>query len=182
MVIPRTAWRWIALTALWTVVGLVLWLMTVQLMLVILTPAGTWQLPGISKVTILEVDNDPQSSFTDIRVKDADDPGQGEEADERVITLLKSERVGLRVHDQIWILDNFYRTRLRPGQFRLSFTRLVLEFPEPLLALALFGIFWIQRRHRSAVKAAEADPNRVRTVLTDDFHKRAQRFADPDGK
>lgn len=169
MKISRSLWHGTALLGLGVVVGLVGFLMTVQALLVALAP-GTWHWPAISKVTIQEIDQDPQSNFTDIRVK----VGEAE----RTISLRKEERAALSLDDEVWILDNYFVSRMRPPQFLLTPQRLLLEFPEPLLLLALLGI-WRVRKAQAKAKAREQAPDRTRTVIRDDFHTRAQRFAAP---
>jgi hypothetical protein len=169
MALSRNAWRWTALTGLWTVVGLILWLMAIQIFLILVTPFGTWQKPGISQVTVKWIDRDPQSTFTDNVIVD-------HEGEERSLCMLKAERAGLTIGEAVWILDNYYVTTTRPAQFRLTPWRLVLEYPAPLLILCLFGIWRIRRRMAREVKE---DPNRPRTVFRDEFHARAQRFAAP---
>jgi len=163
----QTALRWTLLIGLGAVVGLIAWLMVIQLALVALTPFGTWQKPGIAKVRVVDVYVDGESQFTNfVSVMD------GEQA--RNLTMLKGESVKLQADGEIWILENYYATTTRPAQFRLTPLRLLLEYPEPLLLLALWGIW---RLRKSLAKAAVEDPNRKRTVLVDDFHTRAQRFA-----
>jgi len=169
MAVSRSTWRWVALTGLWTLVGLICWIMAIQIFIVLVTPFGTWQRPGIAKVTVTWIDRDPQSQYTDNVVA-------MQEGKERSLSMLKAELKGLSIDDEIWILDNYYATATRPAQFRLTPTRLILEYPEPLLILALWGIWRIRR---AQAKAAKVDPNRKRTVLRDDFHTRAQRFAAP---
>ncbi len=169
MAITRKTWRWGALAGLWALVGLILWLMVIQAFLVLVTPFGTWQRPGIARVKVKWIDRDPQSTFTDNVVVDI-------EGEERSLSMLKAERTELTVGEEIWILDNYYVTTTRPAQFRLTPWRLLLEYPEPLLLLALFGIW---RLRRALARDAQEDPARPRTVLRDDFHARAQRFAKP---
>lgn len=169
MAISRKAWRWGALGGLWALVGLIVWLMAIQMFLVVLTPFGTWQWPGISRVTVKWIDRDPQSTFTDNVVV-----AQGDE--ERNLSMLKVERADLGIGDEIWILENYYVTATRPAQFRLTPIRLLLEYPEPLLILALFGIWRLRRAQSREVKE---DPARERILLRDDFHERAQRFKTP---
>ena len=93
------------------------------------------------------------------------------------IILSQDERKGLEVGDQLWVLDNYFRSTFRPQQFRLTPARLVVEFPEPLLILALALIFGMRKRQAKAVKA-EADAPRARVVLKDDFHQRAEQHKD----
>jgi len=162
----RTTLRWTLLIGLGAVVGFMAWLMVIQLALVLLTPFGTWQKPGVAKVRVVDVFQDVESQFTNfVSVMDGDQV--------RNLTMLKGESAKLQADEEIWILENYYATTTRPAQFRLTPIRVLLEYPEPLLILALWGIWRIRK---SLVKAAVEDPNRERTVLVDDFHKRAQRF------
>ncbi len=173
MAIPGKVWRWGALGGLWTLVGVIVWLVVIQVILIFFSPFGTWQRPGIARVRVIAVEKDPLSLFTDnIQVL------QG--GAKRSLNMLKTERVQLRVGDEIWILDNYYMTGTRPGQFRLTPWRLLLEYPEPLLILALLAI-WRLRRAQAEARAREAqeDLTRPRTVLVDDFHARAERFKVP---
>ena len=171
MAISRSTWRWVMLTGLWTLVGLILWLMAVQAFLVLVTPFGTWQRPGIARVTVKWVERDPESAFTDHVVV-----AEGEGV--RTLSMLKAERAELAAGETIWILDNYYVTATRPAQFRLTLLRLLLEYPEPLLILALVAVGRL-RRAQVREKAVEQDPARPRTVIRDDFHQRALRFAPP---
>ena len=124
MAIPGKVWRWGALGGLWTLVGVIVWLVVIQVILIFFSPFGTWQRPGIARVRVIAVEKDPLSLFTDnIQVL------QG--GAKRSLNMLKTERVQLRVGDEIWILDNYYMTGTRPGQFRLTPWRLLLEYPEP---------------------------------------------------
>jgi hypothetical protein len=230
MRIPRTTLIATLLTALWTGVGLICFLMCVQLLLLIYAPKGTWHLPKIYRVTVREFDSQPQDSYSTIitgknvrpapedefsaEPKDGkgakDEAGTGDEAPEgaaskesprsaarpgldpkeleqddpdefedQSIALMKSERKDLKVGDSFWVLDNYYRSPLRPPQFRLTPVRLLIEFPEPLLVLALLGIFWL-RKSRAAAVQAEAEAPRERVLLRDDFHERANRFKEPE--
>lgn len=173
MAVSGKAWWWGALAGLWMIVGVIVWLVVIQASLVLLTPFGTWQKPGIARVTVKWIDRDPQSAFTDNVVVE-------EGGEERSLSMLKAERAGLRIGDEIWILDNYYVTATRPAQFRLTPWRLLLEYPEPLLILALLGIWRLRRAQaRAKVREAREDLARPRTILRDDFHARAQRFAEP---
>ena len=162
----KTTLRWTLLIALGAMAGLIAWLMAVQLALVMLTPFGTWQKPGIAKVRVVDVYRDAESQFTDFVTVTRD-------GEERNLIMLKGECAKLKADEEIWILDNYYVTTTRPAQFRLTPVRLLLEYPEPLLILALLGIW---RLRKALAKAALPDPNRKRTVLVDDFHTRSQRF------
>lgn len=171
MSIPGNTWRWLALGGLWALAGLAAWLMAVQAFLMALMP-GTWHLPRISKVTVTWVDRDPTSTYPEnVRVEEG--------SEERMLSMLKAELRDLRIGDEVWILQNYYATELRPAHFRLTPLRLLLEYPQPTLALALWGILRLRRSRLRAEKAEQEDPTRVRTVLRDDFHARALRFAAP---
>lgn len=173
MVISRKAWRWGALGGLWALVGASAWLMVIQVILVLFSPFGSWQRPEIARVRVVEVDKDPQSLFTDnVQVI------QG--GVRRSLTMLKTERAQLKTGDELWILDNYYVTPTRPAQFRLTPGRILLEYPEPLMILALFGIRRLRRAQaRERLREAQEDAARPRTLLRDDFHARAERFKTP---
>jgi len=96
---------------------------------------------------------------------------------ERTLCMLKEECEEVKEGDEIWILDNYYATPLRPAQFRLSPQRLLVEYPQPLLLLTLLGIWRIRR---AQAKALKQPPIQERRLLTDDFHARAHRFASAD--
>jgi len=215
----RTSIHLALLASLWVLVGLIGFLMCVQVLLLAYAPRGTWHWPRIYRVTVREFDADPQAAYPSIIIgknvrqapeepfpSDAKgDKGPGPDTEEaegakasprarvdakdleqddedtfedRAIALMKSERQGLSVGDSFWVLDNYYRSPLRPPQFRLTPIRVLVEFPEPLLVLALLAIFRLRRaRARAARVLAEAPRERI--VLKDDFHARADRFKAP---
>jgi hypothetical protein len=171
MRIPPILWRWASLAALWTVVAAGGWVLVIQVLLVLFSPIGFWQMPSIAKVVVLRIDKDPEKNFTDrVVVK------QGEK--ERDLEMLKEEQAALRPDDEIWILDNYYFTSLRPAQFRLTPLRLALEYPQPLILLAIFGIRWILRSGFGKPPEPAVDPGKPRAQLKDEFYLRAQRFAE----
>ena len=86
--------------------------------------------------------------------------------------LPKAECRDLKPGDEIWVLDNYYATPVRPEQFRLSLRRLLVEYPEPLLLLFLVGIW----RVRKALAKAQRDLPPPTVLFKDDFHRRAERF------
>ena len=205
MVISQNSLRWAGLTGLWILVGLSGLLLCVQILLVPLSPRGTWHLPRIYKVTIKDFATDPQSPYATILIAGGEakqafspaekpeagtspeeqlkaelNPAEEEEAEaEPSISLEKAEGKGLTLGEAIWVMDNYHRTPFRPAQFRLTATRLLLEFPEPLLVLALLLILKLRRSQRIHTQREQEAP-RERTVLKDDFHSRAQRFANPE--
>jgi len=169
MTIPRSTWRWTALIGLWILAGAICWLVAIQIFIALVSPFGTWQRPGIARVTILRVDQDEQSSFTDnVLVK------EGEA--ERTLCMLKGECGQLKPEDEIWVLNNYYSTPLRPTQFRLTPVRLLVEYPEPLLLLALW-LIWHIRRSQARAKVLEEMQTGTRVPFRDDFHSRSERFA-----
>jgi hypothetical protein len=173
MRIPPILWRWAALGALGTVVAAGAWLMAIQALLVLFSPVGYWQLPKVSKVVVLRIDKDPEKNFTDrVVVK------HGEK--ERALEMLKEEIATLRPEDELWILDNYYYTRLRPAQFRLSPLRLALEYPLPLMLVAVCAIRWILRRRLGLPPEPVLNPDVPRIRIKDDYHLRAQRFSPTD--
>ncbi len=166
----RPAVRWSALVALWGLVIAVLWVELVQVLLVAWNPFCHWQGPGVAHVTVVSVNPDPQSQLTDgVTVK--------EERGVRDLTLLKEEAVALAPGDRIWVLDACVSDGLRPNQYRLTLTRILLQYPIILLLPAAWAL-WGLRRAR--IHQAAEPPPPVRQVFTDDFHLRAQRFAKPD--
>ncbi len=174
MRVPPILWRWAALGALGTVIAAGAWLMAIQALLVLFSPIGYWQVPRVSKVFVLRIDKDPEKNFTDrVVVKHGDR--------ERDLEMLKEEIAALRPEDELWILDNYFYTSLRPAQFRLTPLRLALEYPLPLMLLAGFGIRWIVRRRFGLPAEPELHPAVPRTRLMDDYHLRAQRFSAPNG-
>lgn len=173
---PTSRLRHLAvISALWLFVAGLAWIRLVQIFIAALAPLGTWQRPAIYRVTITSVERDADSLFTDHVMA-----MQGRK--ERYLQLLKTECKRLQVDDEVWILDNYYAIASRPPQYRLTPQRLLVEYPEPLLLLALFGIRRLQKKHRREVQRETEDPTRKRTVLKDDFHLRAQRFAPPKEK
>jgi hypothetical protein len=205
MRISRGALDWTLLLWAWLVVGLICFLMTVQVLLLIYGPKGTWHLPRIYRVTIKAFDTDAQSAYTTVTIEgepgaakpkgtpkaeepkeDQDQAEEGKEGEDQAeeeddaptIALLKADHRGVPVGARLWVLDNYYRSPLRPPQFRLTPQRLMLEFPEPLLILALLLIVRIRRAQAKAVKDEEEAP-RERQLVKDDFHARAERFAKP---
>lgn len=178
MALSRSALRWSALLGIWTLVGAVLWLVSVQVFLLALNPFCRLKQPGIARVVVTSLDRDPDSQITDfVTVKQGDQ--------ERVLRMTKSEVRDLRVDDEVLILDSWYEDNLRPTQFRLTPQRLLLEYPVLLLLPAAFAL-WRVRKARQQEEAEPPPP--VRRTFTDDFHLRAQRFAreapaaEPDGQ
>lgn len=169
-ILARPALRWTVLTALWALVGAVLWLTAVQIFLLALNPFCHLQRPGLARVTVVGVDRNPDSQITD-----AVTAKQGDQ--ERTLNLAKAEAGELRADDEVWILDAWYADGLRPTQFRLTLLRVLLEYPALLLLPAALGL-WRVRKAKQAADAAPPPP--VRRVFTDDFHTRAQRFAKPE--
>lgn len=174
MRVPPILWRWATLAVLWTTIATGAWVMAIQVLLVLFSPIGTWQVPRISKVVVLRIDKDPEKAYTDQLVVK-----QGET--ERTLEMLKEEQAGLHPEDELWILDNYFYTSLRPAQFRLTPLRLALEYPQPLVLLALLGIRWILKRRIGLAPEPVLDPAQPRVQLKDDFHLRSQRFSEGPG-
>lgn len=169
---PRLLLRWSALGLLGTGIAAGAWLLAIQVLLVLFSPLGQWQVPRISKVTVVRLDKDPEKNFTDrLIVK------HGER--EREFEMLKEEQAGLRPDDQLWVLENYYATSLRPAQFRLTPLRLALEYPLPWMLLAGWILLRILRSRWGLPPEPELNPAVPRKVLTDDYHQRAQRFSAP---
>jgi hypothetical protein len=167
--LSRPAFRWSALVGLWVLVGVVLWVLLVQVLLLALNPFCHLQRPSVARVMVKSVDRDPDNQITDfVTVK------QGE--DERVLRMLKAEAAELREYDEVWILNAWYSDGLRPTQYLLAPHRLLLEYPVVLLLPAAWAL-WRLRKARQQAEAAPPPP--IRRTFTDDFHLRAQRFAQP---
>lgn len=172
MRIPPILWRHAALGTLLTALAGGGWLLALQVLLVLFSPIGAWQVPRISKVTVVRLDKDPEKNFTDrLIVRHG--------SREREFEMLKEEQAGLRPDDELWVLENYYATSLRPGQFRLTPLRLALEYPMPWMLLAAWGVRRILRSRWGLPPPPDPNPAVPRQVLTDDFHRRAQRFAAP---
>ncbi len=168
MTISSNNWRWAAITGLWILVASIGFVVLVQGMLVFFAPFGEWQVPGIAKVEILLVERDEQGRITGkVDVK--------REGHERTLTLLKEECLKIEAEEEIWILDNYFAGGARPDQFLLTPWRLLTEYPEPLLLLALLAI---RRLRRSQAKAVEEVPDQPRAVWRDEFHMKAARFSE----
>ncbi len=175
MAISRSALRWTALLGLWILAGLIAWVLLVQGLLTLFSPFGNWQLPRIAEVTVTQVERDQAGKLTGNILAT-------EGKRERVLRMAKEECADLEADMEVWILDNYFAKGPRPDQFRLTPWRLLMEYPEPLLALILWAIWRIRR---SQVKEGQESPTRERTVWRDDFHTRAERFAvpkDPESK
>ena len=169
-VLSRPALRWSALAGTWLLVGVVLWIVMVQVFLLAMNPFCHLQRPTAARVMVKSVDRDPNNQITDyVTVK------QGE--DERVLRMLKGEAADLHEYDEIWILNAWYSDGLRPSQYRLTPHRLLFEYPIVLLLPAAL-VLWRLRKARQREEAMPPPP--IRRTFTDDFHLRAQRFAKPE--
>lgn len=164
--------HWAALIGWWALVGAVGWIVCVQIFLVLMAPFGQWQLPSVARVTVTAIDRDPDSHLTDFVTVQ-------QNGEERVLPMLKAECREFRPRDEIWILRNYYGGGLRPDQFRLTPLRLLLEYPEPLVALALWGI---RRVRKAQARDRRKDLERPRTVWKDEFYLKAERFAATEGQ
>jgi len=168
MTISSNNWRWAAITSLWILVAGIAFVVLVQGMLVFFAPFGGWQMPGIAKVEIVLVERDEQGRITGkVQAR------QGKR--ERTLTLLKEECLKIEAEEEVWILENYFAGGARPDQFLLTPWRLLTEYPEPLLLLALLGI---RRLLRTQAKADEQVPDQPRAVWRDEFHQKAGRFSD----
>ena len=168
----RDVWPGVAITglAIWVVVGL--WLMIVQICLAVWDPMGAWQAPGIAKVTVTLVSRDPDNKLTgEVLVQ------VGGKSREFVFSV--QEAAELEPDDEVWVLSNYRSHGIRPGHFLLTPGRLVLEYPEPWILLAFWGISRLRKRQLRL--AQEAQP-KERKVWRDDFHQRSERFAKGPGR
>lgn len=167
--LARPAFRWSALIGLWALVGAVLWVLLVQAFLLALNPFCRVQRPALARVEVRAVDPNPDSRLTDfVTVR--------QEGAERVLDFPKAEAAELKVEAQVWVLEAWYADGLRPTAYRLTLLRLLLEYPALLLLPAAWGLVRVRKARR---EAEAAPPPPVRRTFTDDFHLRAQRFANP---
>lgn len=172
MVATRNALRWTALAGLCLLAGVICWVLMVEGMMALFAPFGSWKLPGIAKVTVTQIEQDETGKLTgNVLVI------EGERS--RTLRMAKEECAELEADTEVWILDNYFANGPRPDQFRLSLLRLILEYPEPLLALILWAIWRLRRSQVQAAKAVEENPVRERKVWRDEFHTRAERFTAP---
>lgn len=168
MTISSNTWRWAAITGLWTLVAGIGFVVVVQGMLVFFAPFGAWQMPGITKVEITNIERDEQGRITG-RVL----ARQGER--DRILILAKEECLKIEAEEEVWVLENYFTKGARPDQFLLTPQRLLMEYPEPLILLALWGI---RRLRRAQFKAAKEIPTQPRAVWRDEFHLKAGRFSE----
>jgi hypothetical protein len=179
MPIPTTYKRKATTALLWVVVVFCTWIIAMQLAVIAFAAQGEWQSPDFYQVEVVEVFRDSGNAFTrDVQVTI---DGQLE-----VITLPKKEAAPLRPHDLFWVVDNLYSTPLRPAQFRLTFIRVLTEYPEILLLLAILGLAFLRRSKWDLAPEAPPVPEGERKVYRDTFHHRAQRHKeaapeDPEG-
>ncbi|MDE3246401.1 MAG: hypothetical protein KGN80_09955 [Acidobacteriota bacterium] len=167
MTISSNTWRWAAITALWTMVAGVGFVVLVQAMLVFFAPFGHWQMPGIAKFEIVNIERDEQGHITGrvLARKDARD---------KILVLAKEECLKLEPEEERWLLENYFSGGARPDQFLLTPLRLLTEYPEPLILLALLAIRLLRR---AQAKADAEIPVQPRTVWRDEFHQKAVRFS-----
>ena len=162
--------RIVLLGVLWTFIGLTLWLMAFQLALIVFSSKGEWQAPDFYQVTVVSVEKTSSNAFT----RDVNVTIDGEA---ETITLPKPDAAKLRPFDTVWVLDNFYATPIRSAQFILTPGRVLNEYPELILLLAILGVLRI-RRTRWGFKPEPAPvPEGERIILRDTFHARAGRHA-----
>lgn len=170
MHISSNTWRWAALTALWTMLAGIGFVVLVQAMLVFFAPFGHWQMPGLAKVEIVNIERDEQGRITGrvLARKDARD---------KILVLAKEECLKIEPEEEVWLLENYFSGGARPDQFLLTPLRLLTEYPEPLILLALLVIRYLRRVQ---VKATKEIPDQPRTVWRDEFHTKAARFSGTD--
>jgi len=157
---------------LWTVLGLNAWLMAVQLAMIVFATKGEWQTPDFYQVTVVEVAKDSTNAFTrevDVTIDGAAD----------TITLPKPDARKLHPYDTVWVLDNFYATPIRSAQFLLTPGRVLAEYPEFLLLVAILALVRLRRSPWGLHVDPPLPPENERNIFRDDFHHRAQRHAPP---
>lgn len=170
MALPRNLWRWLAMAALGLVAAAVGFLMLVQALLVVFAPFGHWQRPGVAKVAVTFIERDEEGRING-KVEARED-GQP-----RILRFAKEEAASLALEEEVWILDNYFVGGARPDNFLLTPTRLLSEYPAPLLALALWLLVLVRR---AQVREDAVVPDIPRTVWHDDFHRKAARFEKPE--
>ncbi len=170
MTTSSSTWRWAAITILWTMVASIGFVVLVQAMLVFFAPFGHWQMPGLAKVEIVNIERDEQGRITGrvLARKDARD---------KILVLAKEECLKIEPEEEVWLLENYFSGGARPDQFLLTPLRLLTEYPEPLILLALLAIRYLRR---SQVKAAKEVSKLPRTVWRDEFYSKAGRFSGPE--
>ncbi len=168
MSLPANTLRYVLRTATWTLAVGLTWLLAAQALAIAMSVDGAWQWPRLRQVKVMRTDTDPKSTFTDLVTV----THQGET---RVLRMLKAERAELQVDEAVWVLDNVYTSSVRPAQYRASFLRLLLTFGPLLLPLLVAGLRWEHRRPLVDPNTSPRPGGQARKVLTDDFHRRADR-------
>lgn len=162
------ALRWAALGLLGLLLAAGTFLQVVLVFLAVMDPLGRWQLPRVAAVEITQVSRDMDGRIT----------GQvlgSEDGRDREYAFSKEEAFELEGRDAAWVLFHYRAEGTRPTHFRLTPQRLLLEYPAPWVALALWGVLRLRRRQAEAAQAP-ADPTRPRKVWRDEYHSRAARF------
>lgn len=173
MTFIRTHWRWAALAALVAWIALGAWLMLIQAFLALWDPLGHWHMPHLAKVSITQVSRDTDGKYTgQVLAKEGDK--------DRVLLMAVEEAARLDADDEVWVLDHYRAEGNRPSHYVATPLRLLLEYPEPSMLLALWLLTRVRRGQKAAQAKALEPPPGGRKVWTDDFHQRAQRFAPKD--
>jgi len=159
--------RIIVLALLWAVAGLAGLVTLLQAGFLLYIRDGEWQAPALYRATVVEVDRTSANAFT----CDVDALVDGEFL---TLTFPKDEVRELHAHDTLWVLDNYYATAIRAGQYHLTPQRLFVEFPVLPLAAALLILL---RLRRSRWGLPPELPPGQRIIFRDTFHLRALRHA-----
>ena len=170
---PKHLGRWTLLAFLWLWVVASAWVMLVQVFVVVWDTPGHWRLPGISKVTVRLVGTDEEGKVSGFVWAEQDDR-------EVQLRLYREEAATLVPDQEVWVLHHYRRNGHRPNEFLLTPVRLMGEYPEPLLLVALSLIRFLQRKRKAELKAEAEAPNPNRKVWKDEFHSRADRFGKRD--
>lgn len=150
------------------------WLLAIQAFLGLMAPVGHWQAPAIGRAWVVAKDRDPENGFTDpVRLRRG-----GRLQDVR---MLKSEARSLQVGEERWVLNSTFVSPVRPDVFQLTPQRLLVEYPWLGILMALGGLFLLRRAEARVQAVKHAAEPRPRRILTDDFHRRADRFARSSG-
>jgi hypothetical protein len=126
---------------LWVTITFCVWFMLTRHFVAFFAISGRWQMPGISCVYVGRVQHDTDSTFTDTLITVKKDGSQ------KVERLLKEELFGVEPGVTLWLIRSPYVTVTSPPCYRLSFFRLLTEFPEIFFLIAA-GCLFLRFRSR----------------------------------
>jgi hypothetical protein len=126
---------------LWIVIAFCIWFLLTRHFVAFFAVSGRWQMPGISRVYVGHVQHDSNDAFKDVLITVNKDGSQ------EVSRLLKEELIGVQPGDTIWLIHTPYVTVTSPPSYRLTFFRLITEFPEIFLLISGCWLFFRFRNH-----------------------------------